>query len=66
MSATKTSPVMYWLELNGSHKEVEVHQMSDGLLHLCIEGQVRQKREGQGTELKGRTGNSRLDRRVKG
>ena len=39
MSATRTSPTQYWLELNGSHKEVEVHQMSDGLLHLCVEGQ---------------------------
>lgn len=37
--ATKTSPSHYWLELNGSQKEVEVHQMSDGQLHLCIEGQ---------------------------
>jgi len=39
VSATRTSPSHYWLELNGSHKEVEVHQMSDGLLHLNIEGQ---------------------------
>jgi len=39
VSTTKTSPSLYWLELNGSHKEIEVHQMSDGLLHLNIEGQ---------------------------
>ena len=38
VSATKTGPTVYWVEFNGTHKEVETHQMSDGQLLLSIDG----------------------------
>jgi len=38
VSATKTGPDVYWVEFNGTHKEVEAHQMSDGQLLLSIDG----------------------------
>jgi len=38
VSATKTGPDVYWVEFNGTHKEVETHQMSDGQLLLNIDG----------------------------
>jgi len=38
VSATKTGPTVYWVEFNGTHKEVETYQMSDGQLLLSIDG----------------------------
>lgn len=36
--ATKTGPSLYWVELNNSHKEVEVYRMSDDQLLLSVDG----------------------------
>ena len=36
--ATKTGPSNYFLIMNGSSKEVEVHRLSDGGLLLLIDG----------------------------
>ena len=38
LSATKTGPTSYWVEWCGTHKEVQVYQMSDGQLLLSIDG----------------------------
>jgi len=38
LSATKTGPTTYWVEWMGTHKEVDVFEMSDGQLLLSIDG----------------------------
>lgn len=38
ISATKTGPTVYWVEFNGTHKEVVTNHMSDGQLLLSIDG----------------------------
>ena len=38
LSATKTGPTCYWVEWMGTHKEVDVFEMSDGQLLLSIDG----------------------------
>merc|ERR1719369_320462 len=38
VSATKTGPTLYWVEFNGTHKEVESFEMSDGQLLLSVDG----------------------------
>ncbi|QQP49798.1 Uncharacterized protein FKW44_010585, partial [Caligus rogercresseyi] len=38
ISATKIGPTLYFIELNGSFKEVIAHKMTDGQLLLAVEG----------------------------
>ena len=38
VSCTKTGPELYWVEYNGTHKNVETSQMANDTLFLNIDG----------------------------